>query len=298
MLNVLDLSGNSLHGKIPSSMSEIKNPGIINLSDNRSSRKIYRHWKGFELLDTLDLSSIEDQSIWWHPKFHVLTTLASSYEIEQQQFLGNFCGLCKTAQGEISEELTNLSCLVTLNLSWNRLTGKISAMIGDLKLLEILDLSINHLSGPIPSNQFGTFTDPSIYEGNPELCGPPLLSNCSKPVDEGNKAKNDKRKNDEDKGILEEGDIKNKGEGISFSLCVSVFSAFICRMLSALISSLNLELIIYMFLDQGFELMKNSKIRYLNLLSVNIEVKIFRRRTSELSCWNLNSSWAWGFVEL
>lgn len=75
MLNVLDLSGNSLHGKIPSSMSEIKNPGILNLSDNRLSRKIYRHWKGFELLDTLDLSSIEDQSIWWHPKFHVLTTL-------------------------------------------------------------------------------------------------------------------------------------------------------------------------------------------------------------------------------
>ena len=98
MLNVLDLSGNSLHGKIPSSMSKIKNLGIINLSDNRSSRKIYRHWKGFELLDTLDLSSIEDQSIWWHPKFHVLTTLASSYEIEQQQSLGNFCSLCQTAQ--------------------------------------------------------------------------------------------------------------------------------------------------------------------------------------------------------
>ncbi|KAJ6909933.1 hypothetical protein NC652_020822 [Populus alba x Populus x berolinensis] len=200
MLNVLDLSGNSLHGKIPSSMSKIKNPGIINLSDNRSSRKIYRYWKGFELLDTLDLSSIEDQSIWWHPKFHVLTTLASSYEIEQQQFLGNFCGLCKTAQHLVSDKCS-----------------------------------------------------------------------CSA----------------EDKGILEGGDIKNKGEGISFSL-----------MLSALISSLNLELIIYMFLDQGFELMKNSKIRYLNLLSVNIEVKIFRRRTSELSCWNLNSSWAWGFVEL
>nr|TKS07610.1 hypothetical protein D5086_0000110760 [Populus alba] len=174
MLNVLDLSGNSLHGKIPSSMSEIKNPGIINLSDNRSSRKIYRHWKGFELLDTLDLSSIEDQSIWWHPKFHVLTTLASSYEIEQQQFLGNFCGLCKTAQVSFLQ----------------------AHVFSDF--LEPFEPVTQQFTGPIPSNQFGTFTDPSIYEGNPELCGPPLLSNCSKPVDEGNKAKNDKRKNDGD----------------------------------------------------------------------------------------------------
>ena len=34
--------------------------------------------------------------------------------------------------------------------------------------------------GPIPSaNQFQIFIDPSIYEGNSKLCGPPLITNCS-----------------------------------------------------------------------------------------------------------------------
>jgi hypothetical protein len=141
MLNVLDLSGNSLHGKIPSSMSKIKNPGILNLSDNQLSRKIYRHWKGFELLDTLDLSSIEDQSIWWHPKFHVLTTLASSYEIEQQQFLGNFCGLCKTAQvyGHLILETT-----IYQDIAQNNLSGPIPPCLGNLSCLS----SMIHLTTP------------------------------------------------------------------------------------------------------------------------------------------------------
>ncbi|OMO88212.1 hypothetical protein COLO4_20367 [Corchorus olitorius] len=106
--------------------------------------------------------------------------------------------------GEIPDHLTNLSALGTLNLSWNHLTGQIPENIGDLKRLETLDVSHNNLSGPIPptmssmtllnylnfsfnnlsgpipsSNQFQTFNDPSIYQGNSKLCGPPLLTSCS-----------------------------------------------------------------------------------------------------------------------
>ncbi|KAM3753179.1 hypothetical protein ACB098_03G073800 [Castanea mollissima] len=120
---------------------------------------------------------------------------------------------------EIPEALTNLALLSTLNLSWNQLIGKIPENIGALHGLETLDLSCNHLSGPIPpsmssltllshlnvsynnlcgpipsANQFQTFIDSSIYEGNPKLCGPPLITNCSlmpsdgdtEVVDEGN----------------------------------------------------------------------------------------------------------------
>ncbi|KAL3506522.1 hypothetical protein ACH5RR_031904 [Cinchona calisaya] len=106
-------------------------------------------------------------------------------------------------QGEIPEEITKLLALGTLNLSRNRFTGRIPENIGSLSLLETLDLSWNHffgtippgmshmtslnslnlshnnLSGPIPSkNQFLTFQDPSIYGGNPQLCGEPLPRKC------------------------------------------------------------------------------------------------------------------------
>uniref|UniRef100_A0A2N9H641 Leucine-rich repeat-containing N-terminal plant-type domain-containing protein n=1 Tax=Fagus sylvatica TaxID=28930 RepID=A0A2N9H641_FAGSY len=109
--------------------------------------------------------------------------------------------------GEIPTELTNLTLLNTLNLSWNQLTGKIPENIGALRQLETLDLSNNLLSGHIPpsmssmtflshlnlsynnlsgqipsTNQFSTF-DPSIYEGNPQLLGPPLPTNSSTPSD-------------------------------------------------------------------------------------------------------------------
>lgn len=109
--------------------------------------------------------------------------------------------------GDIPKELTSLSTLGTLNLSRNQLTGNIPEEIGNLRLLETLDLSHNHLSGPIPqsmtsltllnymnlsynnlsgpipsTNQFLTFNDPSIYQGNAELCGGPLPSKCDAPT--------------------------------------------------------------------------------------------------------------------
>ncbi|KAF8400899.1 hypothetical protein HHK36_014202 [Tetracentron sinense] len=107
--------------------------------------------------------------------------------------------------GEIPEEITGLLELGTLNLSFNSLTGKIPEKIGNLKMLETLDLSRNQLSGSIPQSlsslnflsylnlshnnlwgeipsgyQLQTLNDPSIYEGNQALCGPPLVAKCSR----------------------------------------------------------------------------------------------------------------------
>ncbi|KAM3302039.1 hypothetical protein P3S67_016541 [Capsicum chacoense] len=51
--------------------------------------------------------------------------------------------------------------------------------LASLTLLTHLNLSHNHLSGRIPTaNQFNTFNDPSIYMGNPGLCGTPLPNKC------------------------------------------------------------------------------------------------------------------------
>nr|XP_018677618.1 PREDICTED: phytosulfokine receptor 1-like [Musa acuminata subsp. malaccensis] len=106
--------------------------------------------------------------------------------------------------GNIPEELGNLHGLRSLNLSRNYLIGQIPRSIDGMKQLEVLDLSRNNLSGEIPSglaalnflnqlnlsynnlsgriptgNQLQTFTDPSVYAGNPNLCGPPLPKNCT-----------------------------------------------------------------------------------------------------------------------
>ncbi|XP_018677280.2 receptor-like protein EIX2 [Musa acuminata AAA Group] len=106
--------------------------------------------------------------------------------------------------GSIPEELGNLHGLRSLNLSRNYLTGKIPNNINGMQRLEILDLSRNNLSGAIPStlaalnflnylnlsynnlsgriptgSQLQTLTDPSFYAGNSDLCGPPLIKNCT-----------------------------------------------------------------------------------------------------------------------
>ncbi|XVE88470.1 hypothetical protein DITRI_Ditri19aG0072200 [Diplodiscus trichospermus] len=105
--------------------------------------------------------------------------------------------------GKVPEEITKLHRLGTLNLSNNHLSGSIPSNIGDLNVLETLDLSRNQLSGSIPQslssisflnhlnvsynnlvgkippgNQLQTLNDPSIYKGNPGLCGAPLANKC------------------------------------------------------------------------------------------------------------------------
>ncbi|GLU18817.1 hypothetical protein SLE2022_350940 [Rubroshorea leprosula] len=106
--------------------------------------------------------------------------------------------------GSIPEELIFLKDLHNLNLSWNHLSGKIPEKIGQMENLESLDfsknglsrmipnsmssltklsylnLSYNNLSGSIPTGyQLQTLEDPTIYAGNPQLCGAPLLKKCS-----------------------------------------------------------------------------------------------------------------------
>ncbi|KAJ1413978.1 Leucine-rich repeat [Sesbania bispinosa] len=74
--------------------------------------------------------------------------------------------------------MTKLVALAGLNLSGNYLKGFIPNNIGHMKMLESLDLSRNHLYGRIPlSTQLQSF-DASTYEGNIELCGPPLMNLC------------------------------------------------------------------------------------------------------------------------
>ncbi|GLT86636.1 hypothetical protein SLE2022_047630 [Rubroshorea leprosula] len=201
-LHIMDLGQNNLSGSIP--------PCVGNLS------RLYHPQNGttgsvaglFDIaMFTVSNGPIVTVKLPFFEQFVVMKFNVKGQTLEFVRFvdLVNLIDLSSNnLEGEIPEEIMKLSALGTLNLSRNQLTGNIPEKIADLRLLETLDLSVNHLlgripasmssmtflshlnlsyndlSGPIPSaNQFQTFIDPSIYEGNPKLCGAPLPTNCS-----------------------------------------------------------------------------------------------------------------------
>jgi Leucine-rich repeat (LRR) protein len=82
--------------------------------------------------------------------------------------------------GLIPDDIGSLRKLESLDLSYNYFSGNIPSSLSDLTFLSCLNLSYNNLSGTIPSGQqLQTLNDQYMYIGNPRLCGPPLLKNCS-----------------------------------------------------------------------------------------------------------------------
>ncbi|XP_049390303.1 receptor-like protein EIX2 [Solanum stenotomum] len=141
-LQVLDLSGNTFTGSIPYSITRVKQLMRLDLSDNHFSGKI------------------PDWSVSLGHSEFILEPI-----------------IRKNSRGHRS-----MQQLETLDLSSNHLSGSIPLSMTSITTLSYLNLSYNNLGGPIPSkNQFGTFTNPSSFECNPELSGKPLITDCSPP---------------------------------------------------------------------------------------------------------------------
>jgi hypothetical protein len=83
--------------------------------------------------------------------------------------------------GSISQKISNLDQLESLDLSHNKLSGQIASVLIDLNFLEVFTVAYNNLSGKVPDRktQFATL-DKSSYEGNPFLCGQPLENSCTR----------------------------------------------------------------------------------------------------------------------
>jgi Leucine-rich repeat (LRR) protein len=77
--------------------------------------------------------------------------------------------------GGIPASIANLTSLRFLGLEKNKLEGSIPADLAQLTNLLAFNVSYNRLSGEIPQVQPFTTFDASSYQGNPRLCGTPLL---------------------------------------------------------------------------------------------------------------------------
>ncbi|WJX70718.1 hypothetical protein P8452_54794 [Trifolium repens] len=194
-LQVLDISLNNITGEIPQCFSN-----IIALTNLTFPRNIYsfEHYvsSGSYLAgDYYDIGSFSDKAIF--------ALKGSNREYGKNLGLMTTIDLsCNNLIGEIPQSITKLVALVGLNLSGNNLTGFIPNNIGHMIMLESLDLSRNHLYGRMPSS-FSNLTflsymnlsfnnlegeiplstqlqsfDPSSFEGNARLCGPPLINLC------------------------------------------------------------------------------------------------------------------------
>ncbi|KAL7210993.1 hypothetical protein ACSBR2_013976 [Camellia fascicularis] len=158
--------------------------------------------------------------------------------------------------GEIPEDITSLTALETLNLSWNRLTGSIPEKIGNIRLLETFDLSNNNLFGPIPQsissltflnhlnlshnnlsgripsgNQLQTLDDSSIYADNPLLCGFLLPTKCPGDEDHTSNSSSSGGEGSEDNGAKNDNEMLwfyvSMGSGFLVGLCGVCFTLWI-----------------------------------------------------------------------
>ncbi|XP_072970534.1 receptor-like protein EIX2 [Typha angustifolia] len=168
-ISYLLLSNNSISGSIPSSICELTNMWVLDLSANHLSGELPRCWLQGSSLGLMDLSN-NNITGEIPPSMGSLTSL-QSLDLNSNNL-----------DGELPSELQHCKNLVLLNLGNNKFSGKIPAWIGErlqnlvyLKLasnmldgnippqlaqlvfLQVLDLSDNKLSGSIPRS-FGNFT--------------------------------------------------------------------------------------------------------------------------------------------
>ncbi|CAN4116594.1 unnamed protein product [Withania somnifera] len=114
-LSYVDLSGNKLRGKIPTSMTEMENLVYLNLSSNLLNGTIPVSFG--------DLSSLQNVS------------LASN-----------------SLSGPIPDSFAAIPGLVHLDLGSNQLNGTIPKFISDMKRLKYLNLERNNFHGVLPFN--------------------------------------------------------------------------------------------------------------------------------------------------
>ncbi|CAN6709810.1 unnamed protein product [Malus baccata var. baccata] len=197
-LFTLVLSSNNFNGSMPPELCHLTNIQILDVSVNNISGTIPKCLSTLTVLAQKGNSSPTRQ-------YQINDTLADMHQtLEFKNTLGFLTRIDFSSNrltGAIPSEITDLVGLVSLNLSRNKLTSELPVEIGKLQSLVALDLSRNQINGRIPTSlaqiegldvlylSYNNFIgeipttklqsfDPSVYAGNPQLCGPPLQNMC------------------------------------------------------------------------------------------------------------------------
>jgi len=187
-LIVLDLANNSLSGSIPSCLDDMNtmagedeffsNP----LSFSYGSDFSYNNYKeSLELVPKGDELEYRDNLILVRMIDLSSNMLSGAIPLQISKLSAlRFLNLSRNIlSGEIPKDMGKMKLLESLDLSLNHISGEIPQSLSDLSFLSFLNLSYNNLSGRIPTGtQLQSFETLS-YTGNPELCGPPITSNCT-----------------------------------------------------------------------------------------------------------------------
>ncbi|KAM3206164.1 hypothetical protein ACQJBY_061686 [Aegilops geniculata] len=158
-LRFLRLNQNMFSGEIPATISNLSWLQHLNLAGNGLSGAIPRYLSNVTAMTekyAKDSHNSHDRTY-----FDMVRTQYFSSVVVKGRELNYSTGIWDLVSidlsfnqltGVIPEEIAALDGLINLNLSWNQLTGKIPNKLGALQALESLDLSRNMLSGGIPSS--------------------------------------------------------------------------------------------------------------------------------------------------
>nr|KYP46665.1 LRR receptor-like serine/threonine-protein kinase FLS2 [Cajanus cajan] len=189
-LLVLDVSYNLFNGTIPECLTQSETLVVLNLQHNKFHGSIPDKFPVSCALKTLDFNNNLLKGL--QLEFVKVLSLITSVDFSSNNFHGTipeelmnfkriiFLNLSHNAlEGQIPSSIGNLKQIESLDLSSNNLDGEIPTQLENLNFLSYLNLSFNHLEGKIPvGTQLQSF-DASSFAGNVELCGPPLIKNCS-----------------------------------------------------------------------------------------------------------------------
>ncbi|PRQ22791.1 putative leucine-rich repeat domain, L domain-containing protein [Rosa chinensis] len=99
-------------------------------------------------------------------------------EIGQLQLLHQLSLKNNFFSGKIPYQTSNIKHLAALDLSLNHFSGNIPASLTSLNFLAEFNVSYNNLEGQIPTGTQLQGFGASAFEGNPNLCGPPIPNKC------------------------------------------------------------------------------------------------------------------------